>query len=249
MFSLMAATMAQTRSFAQSSAPNTQIDDLVVANHILANEGIVDGYGHVSVRQQENPSRFFLARSMAPALVRTEDIVEYDLDARPVRGTPTSYLERFIHSEIYKAQHEINAVVHNHSPALVPFGISKVPLRPVYHMASFVGEGIPVFEIRDVAAESNMLVNDASRGKALAAVLSNKPAALLRGHGAVTVGPSLLIAVARAIYLELNAKLQTQAIALGGPLTYLSAEESKLATQDYERSWNLWKLRASMAGR
>jgi HCOMODA/2-hydroxy-3-carboxy-muconic semialdehyde decarboxylase len=211
----------------------------------------VDGYGHVSMRRPENRNHFLLSRSMAPPLVKGEDIFEYDLDASPVSGSPTSYQERFIHSEIYRARRNVNAIVHDHSPAVIPFGISKTPLRPVYHMASFVGEGVPVFEIRAVASASNMLVNDAARGKALAAAIGNKPAVLLRGHGAVTVGPSLIIAVARAVYLELNAKLQAQAIALGGPVTYLSAEESKLATatQDYERSWSLWKLKVTADGR
>lgn len=245
---LTAAFTGAGRATAQTPLP-TLIDDLVVANRILSNEGIVDGYGHVSARHPSNPNRFLLARSIAPALVRAEDIFEYDLDSNPVSGAPASYLERFIHGEIYRARPDVRSVVHDHSPSVLPFGISSVPLRPVYHMAYFVGEGVPVFEIRTVARESNMLINDAERGKALAAKLGGKSAVLLRGHGAVTVGPSVLLAVARAVYLDLNAKLQQQAMALGGPLTYLSPEESKLGVQDYERSWNLWKLKAATSGR
>lgn len=245
---LTAAFTGAGRATAQTPLP-ALIDDLVVANRILSNEGIVDGYGHVSARHPSNPNRFLLARSIAPALVKAEDIFEYDLDSNPVSGAPASYLERFIHGEIYRARPDVRSVVHDHSPSVLPFGISTVPLRPVYHMAYFVGEGVPVFEIRTVARESNMLINDAVRGKALAATLGNKPAVLLRGHGAVTVGPSVLLAVARAVYLDVNAKLQQQAMALGGPLTYLSPEESKLGVQDYERSWNLWKLKAATSGR
>jgi len=239
---------AAARAVAQSPS-KALIDDLVLANHILSNEGIVDGYGHVSARHNANPNRFLLARSIAPALVKAEDIFEYDLDGNPVNGAPASYLERFIHSEVYRARPDVNSVVHDHSPSVLPFGISKVPLRPVYHMAHFIGEGVPVFEIRTVVRDSNMLVNDAVRGKALAATLGNKSAVLLRGHGAVTVGPTILMAVAHAVYLDLNAKLQQQAISLGGPLTYLSPEESKLGAQDYTRSWNLWKLKDATSGK
>jgi ribulose-5-phosphate 4-epimerase/fuculose-1-phosphate aldolase len=248
--SIPVAIFASREVFSQTTAPSRAlIDDLVIANHILSNEGIVDGYGHVSVRHDSNPNRFLLARSMAPALVKPEDIYEYDLDGNPVAGNIPSYQERFIHSEIYRARPDVKSVVHTHSPSVVPFSISKVPLRPVYHMANFVGEGVPVFEIRSVVRESNMLVNDAARGRALAATLGNKPAALLRGHGAAVVGPTLLIAVARAVYLDVNARLQEQAMLLGGQLTYLSPEESKLSAQDYERSWNLWKLKVATSGR
>ena len=126
------------------------IDDLVTANRILSNEGIVDGFGHVSVRHNGNPERFFLAAGFAPELVTADDILEYDLDANPVNlGGARQYLERFIHSEIYKARPDVQAVVHNHSPAVVPFGVSSVPLRPIYHMGAFIGDGIPVFDIRE----------------------------------------------------------------------------------------------------
>ena len=126
------------------------IDDLVAANRILSDQGVVDGFGHVSARHPGDPTRFLLARSMAPGLVTAEDIMEFDLDGNALdpRGRAL-YVERFIHSEIYKAHPEVNAIVHSHSPSVIPFGATKVPLRPIYHMSSFLGAGVPIFEIRD----------------------------------------------------------------------------------------------------
>ena len=222
------------------------IEDLVAANHILYDEGVVDGYGHVSVRHDKDPNRYLLSRSVAPELVTAEDIVEFDLDSNPVdpRGRKF-YLERFIHGEIYKARPDVKSVVHHHSPAVIPFGITKVPLQPVFHMAAFVGEGVPVFEIRNFGGMTNMLVGDAKLGAALARILGNKPAALMRGHGAVVVGSSVHQSVARSIYLQLDARLQAQAMALGGQITYLDPEEVKkfedLGGAGYERAWELWK--------
>ena len=223
----------------------TLIDDLVAANRILAQEQIVDGYGHVSARNPRRADRFHLARSVAPELVTAADIMEYDLDGAPVdpRGR-TSYRERFIHSEIYRARADVNAVVHCHAPSLIPFGVSKVALRPVYHQSAFIAEGIPVFEIRSAGGMTNMLIGDAPLGRALARTLGNKPAALMRGHGAVIVGDTIPTTVGRSVYLEVNARLQAQAMALGGPITYLDVEEARLyyATPDpYGRAWELWK--------
>jgi len=159
-------------------------------------------------------------------------------------------LERFIHGEIYRARPDVNAVVHCHAPSLIPFGVSAVPLRPVYHLAAFIGDGLPVFEIRDTAGMSDMLVNDRDRGRALALALGSKPAALMRGHGAVVVGASLPIAVGRSIYLDLNATLQTTAIALGGPIRYLDPQEAGNVMAagengEYARGWELWKQQAT----
>ena len=177
---------------AERSAPVSAaqvIDDLVAANRILAKEGIVDGYGHVSARHPGAAGRFYLARSVAPQSVTAADIMEYDLDAMPIdaRGR-MSYLERFIHSEIYRVRRDVHAVVHCHTPSLIPFADSSVPLRAMYHQSAFVAEGIPVFEIRSVAGMTDLLVKNARLGAALARVLSDKPAALMRGHGAVVVG-------------------------------------------------------------
>ena len=225
--------------------PQAVIDELVVANRILANEGVLDGYGHVSVRSPANPSHYFLSRSRAPAVVTAADIVEYDLDSKPVQSTAAAgYLERFIHGEIYRARPDVMAVVHCHCPDVIPFAVTSVPLRPLYHMAFFVGEGVPVFEIRKAAGTTDMLIRTPELGRALAGTLGSRSAALLRGHGAVIAATSLHLVVGQAYYLNLNARLQLQAIQLGGrDVTYLDAEEAKRAAQDYERSWDSWKSR------
>ena len=226
------------------------IEDLVAANRVLARERVLDGFGHVSVRHSQDAFRFLMSRSMAPELVTGADIMEYDLDANPVdaRGR-VSYQERFIHSAIYRARPDVIAVVHSHSPSLIPFGVSSVPLRPVYHMAAFMGEGIPVFDIRQSSGITDMLVSDANRARGLVEVLGSGNAALMRGHGAVVVGATLPLVVARSIYLELNARLQREAIGLGGPVTYLDPQEAQQMMDGgehngYERPWQLWKLKA-----
>ncbi len=223
------------------------VEDLVAANRILAAEGVVDGYGHVSVRHPRNPERFLISRSIAPELVTASDIVELDLDGDPVDATGRKlYLERFIHGEIYKRRPDVKSIVHHHAASIISFGITKVPLRPVYHMAAFVGEGVPVFEIREAGGDTDMLVRNAGLGHALAITLGDKPAALMRGHGAVVVGSSISEAVARSVYLQTNAKLQAQAIALGGEVTYLNAAEvANLKSPNwYDRAWELWKRKA-----
>jgi len=225
------------------------IDDLVMANHILASEGILDGYGHVSVRDPANPNHYFLSRSLAPGLVTPADIIEYDLDSNPIGDARLSYRERFIHGEIYKARPDVMAIVHDHSPAVIPFSVSSVPLRAVSHMAAFIGEGIPVFEIRDVDGMTDMLVSNQKRGQALAKVLGDHPAALMRGHGAAVVGATVKEAVGRAIYLDLNARVQEQAMLLGGKVTYFEPEEAKkTAPQDgFVRAWDVWKQKATVS--
>jgi len=229
----------------------TLIDDLVAANRILAEHGVVDGYGHVSVRVPGKTDRYLLSRSVAPASVTAEDIMEYDLDSNPVdqRGRGM-YLERFIHGEIYRLRPDVQAVVHNHSPSVIPFGITPVPLKPVYHMCGFVGAGVPIFEIRDTAgAATDMLIRSNPLGKALAQVLGVKPAALMRGHGAVVVAPTLPLVVGRSIYLEMNARLQMQAMQIAGPggaINYLEPGEAEASsiTNDYARAWEMWRKKA-----
>jgi HCOMODA/2-hydroxy-3-carboxy-muconic semialdehyde decarboxylase len=223
------------------------IEDLVAANRILAAQGIFDAFGHVSVRHPRDPNRFLLSRSLAPELVTADDVLEYDLDAVPVNLNGRSqYSERFIHAEIYKRRPDVNAVVHSHSRSVIPFGVSSVPIKPVFHNAAFIGEGLPVFDIRDAAGITDMLVSDASRGNALARVLDDAPAVLMRGHGVAVVGPTLPHAVGRSIYLEANARIQLEAIGLGGEVTYLSPEEAAEVmtsgeNRGYERAWELWK--------
>ena len=172
----------------------TVIEDLVAANRILASEGVLDAYGHVSIRHPDNPNRYLMSRSLAPVLVTADDIIEYDLDSNAVdaRGR-TNVQERFIHGEIYKVRTDVKAVIHSHSPAVIPFGITKVPMRPVYHQATFLYGGVPVWDIRDVPGPdaAAMLVRNGVLGKALAATLSDRPVALMRGHGNVVVGPDV----------------------------------------------------------
>jgi HCOMODA/2-hydroxy-3-carboxy-muconic semialdehyde decarboxylase len=223
------------------------IEDLVAANRILAAEGIFDAFGHVSVRHPRDPNRFLLACSLAPELVTAGDILEYDLDAVPVSLNGRSqYSERFIHAAIYRRRSDVDAIVHNHSRAVIPFGVSTVPIKPVFHNAAFIGDGLPVFDIRDAAGITDMLVSDAERGAALARTLGDEPAVLMRGHGVAVVGPSLRHAVGRSVYLEANARIQLEAIGLGGDVQYLAPEEAAEVMKagengGYERAWELWK--------
>ena len=186
----VAGVLVARRALAQGPASAGPVDpklleDLVAANRILADQGVVDGYGHVSVRHPADPQRYLMSRSIAPELVTVADIMEYDLDSTAVdaRGRP-SYLERFIHGEIYRVRPDVLAIVHNHSPSVIPFGVSTAPLRPLYHMSAFLGGGVPVFDIRKASAQpTDMLVRDAALGRALAQTLGARPVALMRGHG------------------------------------------------------------------
>jgi ribulose-5-phosphate 4-epimerase/fuculose-1-phosphate aldolase len=249
---------AQASASAGPAAPSL-IEDLVAANRILVDQGVLDGYGHVSVRHDRDPNRYLMARSIAPELVTAADVMEYDLDSEPVdaRGR-TSYLERFIHGEIYKRRPDVRAIVHDHSPSVIPFGVTGVPLRPLYHMGAFLGGGVPVFDIRTAGARNSdgsavpvltdMLVRTPALGAALARTLGAQPVALMRGHGAVVVGPRIQEAVFRSVYTEVNARLQAQALALGGNVTYLDPEEARKAEASIAgtlgRPWELWKKRA-----
>jgi ribulose-5-phosphate 4-epimerase/fuculose-1-phosphate aldolase len=218
--------------------------DLVAANRILAAHGVIDAFGHVSLRSPRNPRRYYLARSLAPEMVGQADLIEYDLDSKPLDDQGRESVgERFIHGEVYKTRPEVMAVVHNHSPSVIPFSVSGVPMKPIFHMAAFVGEGVPVFEIRDVEKGTDLLVKTAKLGAALAKTLSDKPASLMRGHGAVVVGESLPRAVGRSIYLEQSARLQMQAMLLSTGITYLDEAEVRAAKplQDYKRAWSLWR--------
>lgn len=223
------------------------IRELVDANHILFDQGVVDGFGHVSVRHPERPDRFLLSRSMAPALVTEKDVLEFDLDGNPVvPNGPAPYLERFIHGEIYRKRTDVNSVVHSHSPSVVPFSVvPAAKLRPVCHMCGFLSEkGTPIFEIRDFAGRgSDLLITSGKLGAALADSLGEGPAVLMRGHGSTVVGSTLRQTVFRAVYTEIGAKLQMEAMKLG-PVTYLTEEETVGTTRtistQYDRSWFLW---------
>ena len=226
-----------------------QIDDLVSANHILYLEGVVDGFGHVSVRDERDPECFLLARSIAPAGVTASDIMAFGLDGEPLdaRGRKP-YLERYIHSEIYRARPDVSAIVHSHSPSLIPFGVTGTQLRPLYHMSAFLGAGAPVFEIREAGGPAtDMLIRDRKLGAALAKSLGPAAFALMRGHGSVAVAGTLKQVVYRAIYAEINARLQAEAMRLG-EVTYLNDAEAAGATRAndevIDRPWDLWKIKA-----
>ena len=238
-------------------ADQALIDDLVAANRILYDQSVVDGFGHVSVRHDKNPEHFLLARSMAPGLVTSADIMEFDREGEPVdpQGR-TVYLERYIHSEIYKVHPEITAVVHSHSPAVIPFGVTSLPLRPIFHLSSFLGAGVPVFEIREAGGPAtDMLIRTPALGAALARTLGAAVVALMRGHGDVVVGRSLKEVVFRAVYTEVNARLEAEALRLAqlDQITFLNHEEAAKATATNAavlvRAWDLWKAKALAASR
>ena len=224
------------------------LEDLAAANRILAMQGILDAYGHVSARSPADPSRFFMSRSLAPQLVTPGDIQEYGADSEPIGDTRKPYLERFIHGEIFRTRPDVMAIVHSHSESVIPFGISKTGLKPVYHMASFLWTGAPVFDIRHVREDNDLLIRDRPLGEALAKSLGRCNCVLMRGHGMTVVGVSIPEVVFRAIYTEMNAKLQMNASRLDGPLTFLSDKEGAGATEanrsTLARPWELWKKKA-----
>ena len=231
-----------------------RIADLVLANHILADQHVVDGFGHISVRSAKNPNHYFISRSRAPELVTTDDIMEYDLDDNPIdaRGR-SSYLERFIHSEIYKARPDVQSVVHSHSAAVIPFSVSAVPLRPISHMAGFLIKAVPVFEIRDTGGnDTDMLIRNKQLGAALAKKLGNATVVLMRGHGDVAVGKTIKTAVLHAVYTDLDARLQSEAMQLGGKITFLNEVEAakigEINDQQIDRPWEIWKNQALAHG-
>jgi HCOMODA/2-hydroxy-3-carboxy-muconic semialdehyde decarboxylase len=252
-FALLSATApihAQTPATPVAGVAPAVIENIVVGSRILADFGVVDGFGHVSARHPADPNRFLMSRSLAPALVTADDIMEFDLDSNAIDGRGRQvFLERFIHGEIYKARPDVMAVVHTHSPGVIPFTVSQTPLRAMFHNAAFLAAGAPVWDIRKDFGETDMLVRDPSRGKSLAQMLGDKSVVLMRGHGDVTVGPAVKVAVFRAYYTDVDARLQSQAIALGGDINYLTpgegakADAVNLAVLD--RVWNLWKMRVA----
>jgi ribulose-5-phosphate 4-epimerase/fuculose-1-phosphate aldolase len=225
-----------------------QLADLAAASRILAAQGVVDGFGHVSMRHPRAPDRYFMARSLAPALVTPEDVLEYDLDSNALDAKGrSSFLERFIHGEIYKARPDVMAVVHSHSPSVIPFGLVGVPMRAMFHNAGFLAEGAPVFDIREKFGATDMLVSSADKGVALAQLMGRKDIVLMRAHGSVACGPNLQSAVFRAVYTEVNARIQhwTTALAGGGPIAAVDPEEGRLTDVVNRtagmRAWDLWR--------
>lgn len=242
--------MAQEPTKTPEQEDVERIADLVLANHILVNQGVLDAFGHVSVRSAKNPNHYFISRSRAPSLVAADDIMEYDLEDRPIdaRGR-SSYLERFIHSEIYKARPDVQSVVHSHSAGVIPFGVSDVPLRPVSHMSGFLVRAVPVFDIREAGGnETDMLIKNTSLGAALAKKLGSGSVVLMRGHGDTVVGNSIKLTVFHAVYTEANARQQAEALRLSKNIVYLNeAEAAKVAEvndRQVDRPWELWKSQA-----
>jgi HCOMODA/2-hydroxy-3-carboxy-muconic semialdehyde decarboxylase len=231
-----------------------RLADLAAASRILAAQGVVDAFGHVSMRHPTAPDRYLMARSLAPALVEPQDILEYDLDSRPCSPAGRkSFLERFIHGELYKARPDVMAVVHSHSPSVVPFGLVRLRLQAMFHNAAFLADGVPVFDIRDRFGATDLLVSDGPKGQALAQTLGLRQVALMRAHGSVAVGPSLEVAVFRAVYTEVNARIQhwAHALAAGEPLAALDADEGERADVVNQgagmRAWDLWRAPARAA--
>ena len=236
------------------SASRGLVEDVVAASRVLAMHEVLDAYGHVSARSDRRPERFIMSRSLAPALVGAADLMELDLESEPLKGDKRKgFLERYIHGEIYRARPDVMAVVHSHSASVIPFGVTRAKLRPLYHMGSFLWSGAPVFEIRKVKEENDLLIRDRPLGKALAHCLGACTCVLMRGHGMTVVGGSVPEAVFRSIYTEMNARLQIQATRLEGPIEFLSDEEGRRSEASnrgtLERPWELWKKQALSAAR
>src|SRR3984893_7821501 len=241
-------TASETAAALPGTPDPALLEDLVAANRILSDHGVLDAYGHISARDPANHQHYWISRSMAPALVTANDIIACDLDNNPVRpGETRLFFERVIHGEIYKARPDVMAVLHNHSPSLIPFCNSDTRLRPMVGSAAFLGEGAPVFDIRTVDDEGDLNICTLQQGKGLARALGRHGLLLLRGHGAVAVGESIRQVVRRAIIAESNAKQQMQATMLG-PVHFLTAGEieyaKRMKPKDPDRAWRLWQQRA-----
>ena len=231
------------------------LNDLVIANRILANEGIVDAYGHVSVRDPENPQCYYLARSLAPELVQAGDILKFNLDGTSADGDKrTPYLERFIHGAIYESRPDVHAVVHAHAEDVLPFGIVAEPLRPVIHSGSFIGAEVPVWDIADQFGDrTNLLVTNIAQGRDLARALGARNVALMRGHGFAAAARSVIEVVRMSVYLPRNARAQMNAMRLGKlkPLSHSEIEARnsgyKPDSPETQRAWQYWATRAGCA--
>ncbi len=245
------AAAAADHGQAAEAADPALIQDLVSANHILFDQGVVDAFGHVSVRHDKRPDRFLLSRNMAPGSVTPADIIEYDLDGNPVNANGRKvYLERFIHGELYRSRSDVMSVVHSHSHSIVPLSVVKGgKLRALFHMAGFIGQNAPVFEIRDAGGNgTDLLISDNALGRALAEKFASADIVLMRGHGSTVVANSIPLAVYRAVYAELNARYQLEASHLG-EITYLTEAEGRACVDRVEgqtqRPWDLWKSQAA----
>jgi len=241
---LSAARPAPQASASLANDPKL-VEDLVYANRILFAQSVLDGFGHVSVRSDKDPSHFLMSRSMAPGLVTSKDVMEYDSNGEPVdaRGR-NSYVERYIHAAIYRVRPDVKAVVHSHSPDIIPYGVTGTKLLPIYHVSAFLRLGVPVFDTHNEFGDTDMLIRDNKLGDGLAKVLGSSGVALIRGHGFVAVAESTPIVVYRAIYTQINARVQADAMKLG-TIKVLTPGEAVKAQAIVEatvgRPWELWK--------
>lgn len=226
------------------------LEDLVIANHILAHENVVDGYGHVSIRHPDRQDRFFISCSRAPELVAREDIVELGLDCKPVETESRPlYLEVPIHGAVYQARPDVMAVIHNHAHEVIPYSTSKIRLRPIIHSAGVIGSDIPVWDIRERFGDTDMLVRNMDQGRDLAARLAQNRVVLMRGHGCVVATQSLKSAVQTAIYLMVNAKIQTDAMKFGENVFLTDGEIAEILSRQVPaviaRIWDYWARRSA----
>ena len=225
------------------------LEELVTANRILAREDVVDSFGHVSVRHPERPDRYLLSRARAPERIEVEDIMEFTLEGEPIDARDRKpYLERFIHGACYEARPDVQAVVHNHSPSVIPFGVTGTKLKPLLHMCASIGHQVPLWDSNDRFGDTALLVENMDMGRDLAKTVEKGRTALMRGHGAVVVGQTLRHAVFISIYLELAAKLQMQAMPLGSVKYLTDGEVDKIINRTgpytIDRAWENWCRRA-----
>ncbi|MEC7488292.1 MAG: class II aldolase/adducin family protein [Pseudomonadota bacterium] len=224
--------------------------EVVVANRILARENVVDAYGHVSIRHPENPKRYLMSRSRSPELVALGDVIEFTLEGEAIDDSRTPYAERHIHGAIYEARPDVNAVVHNHSHAVIPFGVTPVPLKPVAHVGASIGKAVPVWDIRDNFGDTNLLVVNMEQGRDLASGLASNNVVLMRGHGCAVTGKSVQGAVMTSIYLQVNARLLQDTLTMHEDIEYLSDGEidqcAEIFLSDFsvKRAWEYFQRRA-----
>ena len=227
---------------------------VALANRMLANEGVLDAFGHVSIRHPSDPGRYLLSRSRSPLLIEPDDVLEFTLDSEPVKPpTAAHYAERVIHGCVYQARPEVMAVVHHHAPAVMPFCIAGVPIAPVFHLGAAGGETMPFWNQNDEFGDTNMLVVKPEEGESLARALGPHNAVLLNNHGAVVVGRDLRELVSRSIFMCQNAEYQLKAHLLGKVVT-LTPGETRLAStlnalpNVINRTWEYWTLRLDKSG-
>jgi len=227
-----------------------RIQELAIAYHILFAQGVIDGWGHVSVRSAKNPKHFYIARNLAPALVTKDDIFECDENSKPIKAGVDLVGERFIHGEIYRARPDVQAVVHSHAQSVVPFGVTGVPLRPIMHMAGFLPQVVPIFDSRTVVGNDNeILVRSIPVGAALAKMLGENTIVLMRGHGMSIAAPTLKTAVFRAIYTQVNAAIELQSLALGKQPIFLNELEAfrvNATNESSARAWDYWVAQSEL---